>query len=998
MIWRLKMKNISAILLVLVGMMSFAGVIESLTPNGFATDPKPRLDRADRFEFRLDEPAAAPHLKIRPQKFQIRKGSAYWIEPTVDRPFEVIAEKDGELILKFSHIPYQWIGIFPAGKNLLSRKHLSAGIKTADGAAGPLKAGGMLWEKSARRGLFRTDIEKGIGLTPGKMYRLTFGFHCERKPDLWGAFMYVGFDLTSDQGERKRFRVVLGNRIDNDGDGDGFLRFTVPANWKSCRADFFAAGEFGPMKMIFTDFDLREAPVPMRNHPRHHGTANQYPPKVSEKTLLKRLAERNPYEVKITRFAERPVLEINGKIQPFTGYSGAYGPTARMFDETGYPVAWVPLRLAAHYRYRSLVKKPIWKGRGQYDFSSVDEILKNRLLHAPDQPLLLAVALYPYPGFTEDFPDAVWREHDGSKLGIEKLPGKYFHSITGEIYRREVGNALFNLGEYLRKSPYGKNVIGIHITDGGDGQWYDWTHSDWQSFHFDYSEQSRRELCYLLRKKYNNNIEALRQAWQMPKAEFDTLQIPKPAEWKPFFNTLMDPAVGVQKRLIDFGLVYEDALVHTIDTLLGRFKEGIGRNVIGTVYFPHDSTGGLIRAKNIDGILSVPFYGGHRALGSANFIEQPAGSFRINDKMLLTEIDHRSDYSELGCRVGGFDRYGLGVPVGPDRLNSQLRRDFAMTLTQGEYCWILTIAGYNTWSEKFYPILPEYLRAARAALDRPEWYDWGAISFIADLKSKRNSGRSYGFGYNTTRMPRKAIMNSGVGFSDYLVSDIGNGRLRTSKIYIFADNQNLTAGQVEYIRNHYQKNGNILVFTFATGLNTPGGFEDNIRKLTGMTVRKDLRREVLFQYADKKSSDPLAVGFGQIPVERGDKVPLFYVDDPSAVPLAWHESAPELPAAAVKRHKDWTAVYLANGWFSPEFPRALAKAAGLVPTGPLWDVTMAGNSIIMIHAAVPGMKTVHFPAGHNLIDLENGQICAYKTDHYTFSMKAGETRWFKVRK
>ena len=59
---------------------------------------------------------------------------------------------------------------------------------------------------------------------------------------------------------------------------------------------------------------------------------------------------------------------------------------------------------------------------------------------------------------------------------------------------------------------------------------------------------------------------------------------------------------------------------------------------------------------------------------------------------------------------------------------------------------------------------------------------------------------------------------------------------------------------------------------------------------------------------------------------------------------------------------------------------------------------MAGNSIIMIHAAVPGMKTVHFPAGHNLIDLENGQMCAYKTDHYTFCMKAGESRWFKVRK
>ena len=313
------MKNRLAILLILAGTAAFADIIESLTPNGFATMPKPRLDRADRFEFRLDEPAAAPHLKIRPQKFRIRKGSAYWIEPTVDRPFEITAEKDGELILKFSHIPYQWIGIFPAGKNLLSRKHLSAVIKTGDGAAGPLRDGGMFWEKSARRGLFRTDIEKGIVLAPGKMYRLTFGFHCERKPELWGAFMYVGFDLASEKGERKRVRAVLGNRIDGDQGGDGFLRFTVPANWKSCRANFFAAGEFGPMKMIFTDFDLREAPQPMRNHPRHHGTANQYPPKVSEKTLLKRLADRKPYEVKITRFAERPILSVNGKNYPFTG-------------------------------------------------------------------------------------------------------------------------------------------------------------------------------------------------------------------------------------------------------------------------------------------------------------------------------------------------------------------------------------------------------------------------------------------------------------------------------------------------------------------------------------------------------------------------------------------------------------------------------------------------------------------------------------------------------
>ena len=361
-------------------------------------------------------------------------------------------------------------------------------------------------------------------------------------------------------------------------------------------------------------------------------------------------------------------------------------------------------------------------------------------------------------------------------------------------------------------------------------------------------------------------------------------------------------------------------------------------------------------------------------------------------------MDHRSDYSELGCRVGGFDRRGLGVPVGHEDFASQIRRDYAMSLTQGGYAWLLTIAGYNTWSEKYFNVLPECLRAANQTLKHPAWYDWGNIAFIMDFKAQRNSGRSYSFEYNHDRMPRKAIMSSGVSFSDYLVEDIGNGRLRNSKIYIFAHNANLTEGQISYIRRHYQKDGNVLVFTFGTALNTPGGFEKNIKLLTGMTVRKDLGKLVDFQYAEKRSSDPLARGFGQIHVEKGDKIPLFYVDDKSATPLAWHDSDPRLVAAAVKRYKNWTAVYLANGFFGPEFPRALAKEAGVIPTGPLGDITLSGNSTIMLHAATAGLKTINLPEKAKLIDLSNGQICGYNCKSYTFYAKAGETRWFKVRK
>ena len=72
-----------------------------------------------------------------------------------------------------------------------------------------------------------------------------------------------------------------------------------------------------------------------------------------------------------------------------------------------------------------------------------------------------------------------------------------------------------------------------------------------------------------------------------------------------------------------------------------------------------------------------------------------------------------------------------------------------------------------------------------------------------------------------------------------------------------------------------QKDGNILVFTFATALNASGGFEKNIRRLTGMNIRKDLRRKVRMQYAEKHSQDPLAAGVDTIRIEQGGDAAAF---------------------------------------------------------------------------------------------------------------------------
>ena len=991
----MKMKFLVILIFFVLNFTLCANVIESLTPNGFATAFSIRKDELKRFEFRIDTPADKVKVKITPKKFSIIKGCKYYVEPTIDRPFEVVAQADGQLILEFSDASYQYIGIWKAPENIFPAKLKVKSEKSSLGSLTLLDDKSFIFERNETRGIYKVNLAENITLTPGKKYRFTFDYFSPKMSSTWKGFAYVALNLKSESGETKRVRKLFSYNSASKVTF-AYVNFTVPGNWKTAKAACQVASEF-PISAKLGNFEIRQAVEPMRNHPRHHGTATMYHQAISEKNLLKKLEARKPYEVKIARYAERPVLEINGKQYPFTGYCGSLANTAAMFEEAGFPVQWCSLPLASLYRYRKQPKLPVWLGKDKYNFDNVDKVLKNRLIYTPDQPLMITISLYPYLGFTDEFPDAAWRTADGKKLEIETRKNKYFHSFTGEIYRREVGKTLRKLGEHLKKSPYGKNIIGFHLGDGGDGQWFSWQVSDWQNYNFNYSPESRKELISHIRKLYKNDINKLRKAWQIPNAQFDTLEIPKPAEWKKYFNTLLNPAVGEQKRLIDWALVYEDALVTTIDYLFGELKAGLGRNAIGTVYFPHDSTSSLIRSKNIDGIVNVPFYHSHRVVGSSNFIEQPAGSFRINNKFLLTEMDHRSNYSELGCRVGGYDRDGLGVPRNIEDFYGQIRRDYALSLTQGGYAWLLTIAGYNTWSEKYYNIIPECLRAAKQTLNRPSWYDWGNIAFIRDFKAKRYSGRSYAFEYNHDRMPRKAIMESGVSYNDYLVEDIGNGRLKDAKIYIFANNSNLSLGQIAYIKKHYQKNGNVLVFTFGTAWGTQGGFEKNIKELTGFTVKSDVNTLVNFQYAEKKSNDPLAKGFGQIHVEKGEKIPLFYVDDKSTIPLAWHDSKPNLVAAAVKRHKDWTSIYLANGYFSPEFPRALAKEAKVIPTGPLGDVTLAGNSIIMLHAVTSGIKTVNLPKKGHLIDLTNGQICAYNCSSFSFYLKAGQTRWFKVR-
>ena len=207
----------------------------------------------------------------------------------------------------------------------------------------------------------------------------------------------------------------------------------------------------------------------------------------------------------------------------------------------------------------------------------------------------------------------------------------------------------------------------------------------------------------------------------------------------------------------------------------------------------------------------------------------------------------------------------------------------------------------------------------------------------------------------------------------------------------------LTEDQLQYIEKNLQKDGNVLVFFNDAGALSPGGFEKNIRRLTGMNIR--LRPEI--SVSALISGEKNCRITSTLPVYSlycsSMKMPLHYIDDPQATVLARYVNT-DYVAGAMKKHKNWTSVYFGNVpdlALNSETTRELALYAGLKPFAPLGDVSTAGNGVLMLHARYAGEKTLQWQGKCDLIDLTTGKKVAENTDKYTFHMEAGQTRWFK---
>ena len=243
------------------------------------------------------------------------------------------------------------------------------------------------------------------------------------------------------------------------------------------------------------------------------------------------------------------------------------------------------------------------------------------------------------------------------------------------------------------------------------------------------------------------------------------------------------------------------------------------------------------------------------------------------------------------------------------------------------------------------------------------------------------------------------MSRSGFSYQNYLLNDLAHKQRKKSKINIFTTATSITKQQIEWIEKNLQKDNNILVFAGDAGRIAEGGFEKNIKRLTGMSIKSRPDINVSYKFSLDKFSDPLAPGIPNTTLWMNNfKGPMFYVDDEKATALALI-SGTTIPGIAVKRHKDWTAIYIGGSlerYVTPRLIQGIAEEAGIKPVGPRGDITYFGNGFIVIHATTPGLKKLQWTGKADLIDIASNKTVIEKAESFSCNMKFGETRWFRL--
>ena len=1012
---------------------------------------RPVTSRLDRWsesptEMRFVVDADGPvTVTIKPRTFPVVAGHEYSVNFSYYEPRQARAEKDGEITLTLDSPRNCTVVIENSTPNLVPNGGFEDGMqgwntyeetkliatigygheflpdagadaritrpaKTEVTRVGDVKHGGgfaVRLAKGAGEGFPVIESEKPIPVDAGKTYRFSAHYHVSAPP--FGSAIVYRVRLSAPGKADIYFREGLINPLVDTRPEEWRRIYTdvaVPKEYANATASLYIAATGAACVSYWDDLSLRVVPVAAPQYPRPYPVEREEPT-YSEAEVRRMLKDRRPLTVEAPK--DGMPMHIDGETQEMFGFNshpdGDNWPHSSdhvAFSRSGVRLQWIPLVANSPWAPKS---RAIWSADGKYDFAELEKRILRLAGMVPGARVLVYVSPTPYPAFGDVHPEACWVNANGERSigdkeswqpATSRKEGESWNlSYTAPAYREQTADFFRSLGKFLASHDCGKVVAGIHMVVGTDGQWFV---PGWGRDFGDYDRSPGSNVAFhdWLRRLYKGDVGALRTAWGDPLLTFGGVSLPdeKERETKAW---LLREDIPAERRIIDANRFAELGRCETADLFAKSFKEGFGRPTLVTAYYHNKfaGLGGWLYQPNLDGTVGVIEYRATREPGNVGEMATYPASLRVNGKFMLSEMDYRTEYSETWG--GETQQYTWVVTRDAEEAASQMRRDMGMALAQGFGGWVYSLPG-NGWStEDHQKYIAEVRKAAAYAARSPLPADRAQVAVFVDERTVNyaTTRQIYGpvINYVGHRFPRTALTRSGLTWDNYLLSDLTNPRRPTHyKMYVFLTSGTITPGQIAYVKNNLQKNGNVVIFLSSAGYCVGKPFEENAQELTGMKVFCDREKSGVYRYV-ATGKDPLADGVEDLFTESPG--PLFYVDDPSATPLA-RLTGTDKVGLAVKRFPGWTSVYGSLlGGITPRLLRNLAAEARIIPVGPEGDATFSGNGIVTIHALSGGRKTLHWAEPSDVMDLTTGEIVARNVREWSLSMESRTTRWFQ---
>lgn len=617
--------------------------------------------------------------------------------------------------------------------------------------------------------------------------------------------------------------------------------------------------------------------------------------------------------------------------------------------------------------YNPKTRRITWTAPDEFDFSEMDELFATVLRANPGALFVPRVFLFSPPWWNEQHPDELMRYADGETFKpTRRFPeGTELPSWSSRRWREDTAFCLRRMIAHAREAGYGSRIVGYHLASGGSDEWYYYSNYRWffgeplRDF-LDYGPAQLTAFRLWLRERYSEDTHALRSAWGVPDADFETAALATPDEKTATERfAFRDPAAS--GRALDTFRFEADVIADTIDFFAGVVKEATGGDalagafygyLLGAVDMGYCATRRLLQSEHVDFLCAPSGYGKRELATGVSYHRAPVASIQLHGKLWWEENDYYTHLTSPRRWVEGF----TGALDARTTRASQLRQLAHQICTGSSAWWYDMDGGWYDETDTLAMVAEHAEIASRAAhCDRSSIAE---VAVVVDEESMFTGDFAGELYRSVVHDQIEPIARVGAPVDWLLLDDLPEAR--DYRLYVFLNAFYLTRERRERLHHELTRRNGSRLWVYAPGYLSeradPAGAASTCGvRLAATETKMPLRVEI------DSATDPLP---GVPPGHRygTDRRlgPVFTVDDAESEPIGTLLGT-GMPGLVRKLTGEGTTYYSAAPTLSAAVLRGIATEAG-VHVYTAGDETLWANaSFVALHAMRSGTHRVTLP-------------------------------------